>query len=296
MGFLVATCIQPYSSPQGTSKLCVNLRYEWLADNAADAAALQDPSTPTVPAFQYVESEGPVGPGESSFRLVPAARAQPPISEDIVARMRTICTQLVSYLQRAVPHERVLKVTGEFSLDDTGQLWLVYTSDCRTVPQPLYALEPIPPPAASQGEGTTLLTSLGNSAQLERERPAVTLPDGTSTALHYWGIPDVPAISHREITELKASPNLHPNVQIIAAAVAQCVTGVARSWECLIAAQGLGTSKNKAWAPPRATPASELLFLTLFPLQLPSSTPKAPDKKPPATTSLWATLTTEDSP
>jgi len=147
----------------------------------------------------------------------------------------------VAYLQRAVPFERVVKITGEFSLDDLGNLWLVYTSDCRTVPQPLFSLDPVinptsqgsaaAPEASSDSPPTTTMSSLGASSMLEKQRPQVTLPNGTTVPIHYWGVPDVSPISHREITELKASPNLHPKVQIIAATVAQCVTGVARTWE-----------------------------------------------------------------
>ena len=213
VGFLVATAVQPYACPQSTTRMCCNLRYEYIA---TEDPAIADPSVPRTPAFQYVELSNP-GPGEATFRMVPAPLARPPIDPDLIARRAAIVHQLVAYLQRNVPAERIVKLVAEFALDENGHLWLVYTTDVRTEPSPMYALEPEKPLAAA-GEAEevapTALTALGAGALRDVVRPTYVAADGSVQPVHYIGVADVPPISIRDLTELKGSVRLHPHIQV----------------------------------------------------------------------------------
>ena len=202
VGFLVATCIQPYFQSQGCARLPTNLRYEYLAPSypkpqSADSR-LSDPSVPSCPAFQYLESKSPPIPGEPSFRVVPYNLTSPPIPDDVVQRMERITMQLIFYLHRACPHERVMRLVTEFSLDDNGQLWLVYCPDLRTE------------------RNFSVVLPLPNG-----ERPA-NLPDD----VHIIGTPILTThVSLKDLVDLRNSPTPHPNLASVGSALIQSVIG-----------------------------------------------------------------------
>ena len=222
VGFLVATCIQPYVCAQGCARLPTNLRHEYLSTSTA-SAAVRDPSVPRVPVYQYVEAAGALLPGQPSFRMVPSALASPPIPDDVVARMQSISQQLVFYLQRARPSERIVKLITEFALDDNGQLWLVYTPDVRTEPNLLLALPP-------------------SEAEAPRDRPlpppaTVVLADGSTHFVHRVGLPELGApVTIKDLVDLRNSPSPHPGLQAVGVALVQCVLGgPPRSWAKAVA-------------------------------------------------------------
>lgn len=221
VGFLVASCIQPYLASQGCARLPTNLRYEYIG--SADPS-LRDPSMPRVPVFQYVETSNP-GPGQPSFRMVPATLAQPPIPMEVIERMERITQQLIYYLHRACPSERIVKLITEFSLDDNGQLWLVYCPDVRTEHNPLLAL---PDALASSGRQSPNQLQLPGAASAPRQ--FVTLADGTVRMVHKIGVPEVPPVGIKDLLDLRNSPHPHPSMQVVGSLLVQCVSGTNKLW------------------------------------------------------------------
>jgi hypothetical protein len=222
VGFLVATAIQPYVASQGCSRLPTNLRYEYAG---TQDPSLRDPAlmvlgrnAPRVPVFQYAETPQPLQPGQPSFRMVPASLAQPQIPQDVIERMERVTLQLVYYLHRACPTERVVKLVAEYSLDDNGQLWLVYCPDVRTEPNPLLALPDVDDTGAVA------------PASSPSNRPHVTLPDGSVHPIHRVGIPEVPPVGIKDLIDLRNSPHPHPSLQAVGSLLAQCITGLAKPW------------------------------------------------------------------
>jgi hypothetical protein len=202
VGFLVATCIQPYFQSQGCARLPTNLRFEYLSPTYPKPQSvdsrLSDPSVPHRPAFQYLESMSPPVPGEPSFRVVPYNLTSPPIPDDVVQRMERITMQLIFYLHRACPQERVMRLVTEFSLDDNGQLWLVYCPDIRTE------------------RNFSVVLPLPDGERHEH------LPDGA----HVVGTPIIlTQVSLKDLVDLRNSPTPHPNLASIGSALIQCVMG-----------------------------------------------------------------------
>jgi hypothetical protein len=226
VGFLMSTCVQPFAMPQGCARLPTNLRFEYLA---VPDHVLRDPSLPAVPLFRYVETADPA-PGEASYRLLPAIingadgkplpggpRVGAPIPLELFRRVETIVRQLVSYLQRSVPSERVVKLVAEFSVDDEGGLWLVFVPDVHTEANPWSALPPTVREAVSSG--------------MAAPAPTVTLPDGRLITPHRMSVPDVPSLGIKDLTELRGSSAPHTSFQVIGSALLQLVTGQARDFK-----------------------------------------------------------------
>jgi len=137
----------------------------------------------------------------------------------VIARMEAVTQQLIFYLHRACPRERVVKLVTEFSLDDNGQLWLVYVPDVRTEHNPLLAL----PPSIDE-------------APLDRPlppAPLVTLPDGSVHTVHRLGLPVLQApVTIKDLVDLRNSPSPHPALCSVGATLVQCVLGGApRPWQ-----------------------------------------------------------------
>lgn len=187
---------------------------------------------PRVPLFQFVEVVNP-GPNEASFRLVPASLVEPAIPLEIVSRIESITQQLIHYLHRSCPHKRVVKLVADFCLDDNGQLWLVHTPDVRCEPNPTLRLPKLTddPMYALLNSNVTSLSAIGNAAVSEKQREFVQLEDGSVHPVHYVGKPDVPYITVRDLTELKSAPNPHPSLAVVASAMYQAVTGIAKDWK-----------------------------------------------------------------
>ena len=218
VGFLVATCIQPFVQSQGCSRLPTNLRYEFLS--SLDPELMRDPSVPRIPVFQYLESGGGEAPqpGVPSFRMVPSSLANPPIPDDVVARMEAVTQQLIFYLHRACPQERVVKLVTEFSLDDNGQLWLVYVPDVRTEHNPLLVM----PPTEAEAPPDRPLPPA----------PLVELADGSLRAVHRLGLPVIAMpVTIKDLVDLRNSPSPHPGLQAVGCTLVQAVLGGApRPW------------------------------------------------------------------
>lgn len=245
VGFIVATCIQPYAVPQACSRLPTNIRFEYIATNDP---ALRDPSLPPIPVFRYVEIENPA-PGDPSYRMLPgivlgpdgkappgAPRTGAPLPGELVQRMQAVVEQTVFYVQRAVPKERVVKLVAEFTVDDDGNLWLVYVPEVRTEYNPYL----LPPLSAQEIAGKqdnsrgTALSAIGSSAMHEKDNPTVTLPDGRVIAQHRISVPDIPVVSAKELTELRGASNPPQALQAVGCTLVQLVTGVPRNFKASV--------------------------------------------------------------